>query len=164
MLQEILMVATLAAHTCLWTVLAVITFTAFVFFIHRKARRLDYLILFMVVTPIFLFSSNSLLWEVIEHINYCYPPGEVPLEAGKLLLFADMIMVPILTVLSAVVLKAGRILAIVWAKTADKSKAFHAFANSLSESCGYAQTVLKQEGKKIRSLNFVSVEVKEDEY
>ena len=164
MLNEILMTADLAAYTLLWTIMTVITLTVIIFFFHRKARRLDYLAVLAAISPLFMLSAYCLAAELIEHINFCYPPTGNYAEIGNVLLFADMVTIPVIATFTAAVLKAGRIMAIVWAKTADEGKAFHAFGLSLSESFGAVHTVLKKEAKKVRSLDFLSMEVKEDEY
>ena len=164
MYREILMTMELAAQACLWTFMAATVLAEIIFIAHRKKRRLDYLVMLLVTVPFFMLSTQALVSEITTHVNLCYPPTpNFVEERNDLLLLTDMVALPIIIVFSAIMLKAGRITAIIWAKTADKAKAFHAFGQSVAVSLGRVQDTMKKEGAKVRSLNFVNLEVEEDE-
>ena len=158
----IMNVIELLATSVLWGVIAAITLAAVIITAHRKKWRLGKYILLLFMSILLILCTQVLITNLMENINLIYPPDGSRNEDALMLLAANFFIWPISISFVYSIIKATRKAAISWVKTNDVRNAYVLFGIDLCESFLLYLSCLKEGARRVRDLDFIESEEKED--
>ena len=153
----------LLAKSILWGITSAMTLAAVIVTAHRKRWRLGKFTVLLFMNVLLLCITQVLFSCIMENLNLLFPPDGSRNENDLMLLMANFLVWPICISFIYSIIKAVRKAAISWVHTNDVRSAYSIFGTDLGESILLFLSYLKEGARRVRDLDFFSIEAIEEE-